>query len=186
MVQGADHFIVKAGGPDDHHMAREIHAHLHWLQPWSIRNRAPVLAHHDVTANLLVTRFVPGRLVEGTDTAADPAAYRQAGELLAVLHSQLSVWDDGYEAAENANSLAWLDKPHRIAPGVEEQLRTEIATWPAPPTPLVPTHGDWQPRNWLVHAGVLSVIDFGRAGLRPAISDFSRLAAQDFRRDPAL
>ena len=32
----------------------------------------------------------------------------------------------------------------------------------------------------------MSVIDFGRADLRPALSDFGRLAAQEFRRDPAL
>ena len=51
---------------------------------------------------------------------------------------------------------------------------------------LVPTHGDWQPRNWLVHDGVVSVIDLGRADLRPAMTDLTRLAAQDFRRDPRL
>lgn len=32
----------------------------------------------------------------------------------------------------------------------------------------------------------MSVIDFGRAGLRPSYTDFARLAAQDFGRDPAL
>ena len=32
----------------------------------------------------------------------------------------------------------------------------------------------------------MSVIDFGRADLRPAMSDLARLAAQDFRRDPRL
>ncbi len=50
----------------------------------------------------------------------------------------------------------------------------------------MPTHGDWQPRNWLVHDDTVSVIDLGRADLRPAASDLARLAAQDFRRDPAL
>jgi hypothetical protein len=30
------------------------------------------------------------------------------------------------------------------------------------------------------------VIDFGRADLRPAYTDLTRLAAQDFRRNPAL
>jgi hypothetical protein len=85
---------VGAGGPDDHHIAREIHAHVHWLQPWCTKNRAPVLAHQDGAANLLVTHFVPGHLMEGTDAAAHPAAYRQAGELLALLHSQLRVKDD--------------------------------------------------------------------------------------------
>jgi hypothetical protein len=33
---------------------------------------------------------------------------------------------------------------------------------------------------------VVSVIDFGRADLRPALTDFTRLAAQQFRTDPAL
>ena len=51
---------------------------------------------------------------------------------------------------------------------------------------LVPAHGDWQPRNWLIHRGVVSIIDFGRAAMRPAMSDFARLAAQEFRRRPNL
>jgi hypothetical protein len=32
----------------------------------------------------------------------------------------------------------------------------------------------------------VSIIDFGRAAMRPALTDFVRLAAQDFRRDPSL
>ena len=186
VTHGADRFIVKAGSPDDHHMARELHAHLHWLEPWSSRGRAPRLVHHDAGANLLVTRHLPGHLVDGAVTAAEPAAYQQAGELLALLHTRLPVSDADYEAAENAKSLAWLGRPHRIAPEVEERLRAEIATWPSPRALLVPTHGDWQPRNWLVHDGIVSVIDFGRAALRPAMSDFARLSAKEFRRDPAL
>jgi hypothetical protein len=30
---GLDHFIVKAGDTYDHHIARELRAHLHWLTP---------------------------------------------------------------------------------------------------------------------------------------------------------
>lgn len=51
---------------------------------------------------------------------------------------------------------------------------------------MVPTHGDWQPRNWLVHNGTISIIDFGRADLRPALTDFARLDAQQFRGAPDL
>jgi aminoglycoside phosphotransferase (APT) family kinase protein len=65
-------------------------------------------------------------------------------------------------------------------------LRALVQSWPTPPATLVPTHGDWQPRNWLVHEGLVSVIDFGRVDLRPAPTDFARLAAQQFRTDPAL
>lgn len=179
-------FIVKAGGAGDHHIAREIHAHRHWLGPWTSRGRAPVLAHADERAKLLVTSYLPGRLVLGSGHADDPDAYRQAGELLAVFHAQAGVPDRDYEKRSNNKSLAWLSGPHRIAPPLVVELRAQIASWPTPPAILVPTHGDWQPRNWLIHDGIVSVIDFGRAEVRPALTDFARLAAQDFRRNPAL
>lgn len=186
LVRGDERYVVKAGGETDHHMDREIHAHLHWLEPWVSRGRAPVLLHFDVAARIVVTTYLPGRLVLGSPYADDPAVYVQAGELLSELHAQLAVVDDGYEEAVNRRALAWLDGPHRIGAETEERLRAEIASWPTPATTLVPTHGDWQPRNWLVDAGVLSVIDFGRALLRPATTDLARLASQDFLRDPVL
>ena len=81
--------------------------------------------------------------------------------------------DEEFEARENGKALGWLGKEHRIAADIE-QRSAEIASWPTPAAVVVPTHGDWQPRNWLVHDGVVSVIDFGlgRAasgdvGLRP-------------------
>lgn len=182
-----ERFIVKAGGPQDHHIARELRAHERWLLPWTSIGRAPVLVHGDVEAKLLVTRWLPGQLVLGTPHADAPDTYLQAGRLLARLHAQTDpVVSDSYEAAENEKSLSWLDGPHRIDSSTEVRLRDEIASWPAPPAALVPTHGDWQPRNWLVHDGRLSVIDFGRAALRPAMSDLSRLAVQDFARNPLL
>ena len=142
--------------------------------------------HHDEAALLVVTRFLPGQLVEGSPAAEDPDVHRQAGILLALMHGQPGVVDEHYEARENRKMIGWPDREHRIAPDVEQRLRDEIAAWPEPPATLVPTHGDWQPRNWLVHDGVVSVIDFGRADLRPAYTDLARLAAQEFRRDPAL
>src|SRR5690606_13679988 len=126
----------------------------------------------------LVTRYLPGELVEGGEHEFDPETYRQAGWLLARLHGQSAIEDDEFEARSNRRALAWLDRPHRIDAATEERLRSLIESWPTPPSILVPTHGDWQPRNWLVHDGTLSVIDFGRADLRPAMTDFARLAAQ--------
>jgi Ser/Thr protein kinase RdoA (MazF antagonist) len=168
-------------------MGRELQAHEAWLGPWTSIGRAPIRVHADVATNLLVTGYLPGRLVLGTDHAHDPATYRQAGELLALLHAQVEVTDPEHEARENAKSLGWLDTPHRIAPRVEERLRSLIASWPTPPATLVPTHGDWQPRNWLVDdQGVVSVIDFGRAALRPAMTDLARLEVQQFRGHPEL
>jgi thiamine kinase-like enzyme len=125
-------------------------------------------------------------LVEGSKHEWRPAIYRQAGELLALLHKQFAVEDADFEAREREKSLAALAKPHRIAPDVLKRLLDEVESWPTPTVTLVPTHGDWQPRNWLVNDEVVSVIDFGRAGLRPAMTDFGRLAVQQFRSNPAL
>jgi hypothetical protein len=186
MTHGGSRFIVKAGGSSDHHIEREIHAHLNWLLPWTSRGRAPVFEHGDTEAKLLITRYLPGELVLGSTHADAPATYRQAGKLLASFHAQAAVTDDGYEGRENEKSLAWLTGPHRIAPSTVERLRAEIAKWPTPTVTLVPTHGDWQPRNWLIYNDLVSVIDFGRAALRPAWTDLARLAVQEFRRDPDL
>jgi aminoglycoside phosphotransferase (APT) family kinase protein len=179
-------FIVKAGGKQDHHMERELEAHRLWLHPWTSIGRAPALEYGDPDAKLLVTRYQPGELVLGSVHAGDPGTYRQAGELLTLLHGQGAVTRDDYERRANEKSLAWLDGPHRIAPATEARLRAEVASWPEPPAVLVPAHGDWQPRNWLVHDGVVAVIDFGRTALRPALTDFARLAAQEFRGRPDL
>ena len=185
---GGDRFIVKAAGDADHHIARETRAHRLWLRPWTSLGRAPELAHADVNAKILATRYQPGQLVLGSDAARNTDTYRQAGELLSLLHRQFGagVADHGYEDHENAKSLAWLDQPHRIAPPVEQRLRATVTSWPTGPATLVPTHGAWQPRNWLVEDGLVSLIDFGRADLRPAGTDLIRLAAGEFRAAPDI
>jgi aminoglycoside phosphotransferase (APT) family kinase protein len=179
-------FIAKAGNESDHHLARELRAHRNWLGPLTSRGRAPQLEHADENAKIIVTRYQPGRLVQGSDHERRPASYRQAGELLSWMHGQCAIEDEDYEAREKEKTLSWLDRPHRIAPDVTARLAAEVESWPTPAVTLVPTHGDWQPRNWLVHDGVVSVIDFGRTDLRPPMTDFGRLAAQQFRTDPAL
>ena len=186
MTHAGSRFVVKAGGESDVHIAREIHAHLNWLGPWTSRGRAPTLEYGDKAAKLLVTRYLPGDLVLGSWYADVPSTYRQAGELLAAFHAQTTATDDDYEKRENEKALAWLNEPHRIAPETVERLRAEIAAWPTPSATVVPTHGDWQPRNWLVHDAVVSIIDFGRAAMRPAMTDFARLAVQEFLRDLEL
>jgi hypothetical protein len=119
-------FIVKAGGAGDHHIAREIHAHRHLPGPWASKGRAPVLAHADERAKLLVTGYLPGRLVLGSDHADNPDAYRQAGELLAVFHAQETVPDPDYEKRSNDKPLAWLSGPasHRPSGGPNSGRRS--------------------------------------------------------------
>jgi hypothetical protein len=183
------HHVVKAvrAGADRTHLDRELTAHRQWLGPWQDLGRGPVLEHADDVAGLLVTRHLPGRLVQGTSAASDPGTYRQAGALLAALHGQSAELDDGaFEREQRTSALTWLDRPHRIPVDTAEVLRATVEGWPTPPARLVPTHGDWQPRNWLVHDDVIEPIDLGRAALRPASTDLARLSAQSFRSSPAL
>ncbi|WP_030154898.1 phosphotransferase family protein [Glycomyces sp. NRRL B-16210] len=176
--------VVKAGGASDTHIAREIRAHREWTGPWVRRGRAARMLHADVEAKILVTEYLPGALVQGTAAAADMDTYVQAGELLRVFHAQAAFEEPDFEAQMNAKALAWLDGPHRIAPDAAEALRGLVRRWPAAAAVCVPTHGDWQGRNWLMDDGVLRVIDLGRAALRPAAEDLERLAVQEFRTYP--
>ena len=183
---GDDRYVVKAGGAADHHIRRELRAHREWLAPWAATGHGPSLVAGDEEAKVLVTRYLPGTLVEGTRAQDDPDTYRQAGALLALLHDQLSVHDDTWNDAARARVDRFLALPHRIDAAVESRVREEVSRWPGGGARVVPTHGDWQPRNWLVDDGVVRVIDLGRADLRPPIEDLVRLARQDFARDPAL
>jgi thiamine kinase-like enzyme len=178
---GSREIVVKAAGPENHHIGREIRAHREWVGVLADRGLAPLLLRAEESANVLVTAHLDGELVLGTAAEEDPETYTQAGALLARLHGQASRIDHDYERDQNARTLRWLDGGHRIDPDTEAELRTRVAALPCPATLLVPTHGDWQPRNWLRHGSRVRAIDFGRADWRPAESDFARLASQQFR-----
>jgi hypothetical protein len=178
--------VLKAGGPADGHIGRELRAHREWLQPWVATGRAPTLLYGDASAKVLVTRYLPGRLVEGTSAQDDPDIYSQAGALMAEYHGQLSSHDAEWHHKFRARVERHLGQPHRIDPEIEGLVRAEVSTWPRGGSDVVPTHGDWQPRNWLIDDRVVRVIDFGRADLRPPTEDFVRLARQDFARSPQL
>lgn len=179
--------VVKAGGPVASHVEREIRGHLEWTGPWLESGHVGRLLRHDAEAWLVAIEHLPGVLVEGSPAQGDPEVFRQAGALLRRFHDQTSVLDESWNGRFVERVERFLDLPHRIDAAVEEAVRVEVATWPRDGgTVLVPTHGDWQPRNWLVDDGTVRVIDLGRADLRPVTEDFARLARQDFGRDPGL
>lgn len=178
--------IIKACGPGNHHLGRELAAHRRWLAPLRARSRAAVLHHADAEARILVTGYLPGQLVQGHPAEHDPGTYRQAGELLAQLHGQDSRTDAEHNEAAREVGMHWLDRDHRIEPTTVARLRAALEDHPTGPVTVVPTHGDYTPRNWLVHQGRIAVIDFGRARWRPAQTDLARLAVRQFRTDPAF
>ncbi|WP_308288591.1 phosphotransferase [Microbacterium resistens] len=174
--------IVKAGDPSNHHIGRELDAHDGWTGVWSRDGIAARLRQASREDRVFVADYLPGELVDGTDAAFDPAVHRRAGELLRRFHDQASRPGDEGVLDRVRRSLA---SPHRIRPEVQEQVRALLDRL-RPRTPeLVPTHGDWQPRNWLLDdddpARGLRVIDFGRFSFRSRASDLLRLAAQQWR-----
>ncbi|MBZ2197058.1 phosphotransferase family protein [Occultella gossypii] len=179
--------VVKAAGPGNHHIGREISGHREWAGPWLGGGHVNRLLHADPEGNVLALSYLPGTLVQGTPAAGDPKIYRQAGELLAAFHGQASTVSEDYEARMDAQAPRWLDGEHRIGAETESDLRSIIATHDHAPAVLVPTHGDWQPRNWLVDdEGCVRVIDLGRAAWRPALTDLGRLARQEWEARPDL
>jgi hypothetical protein len=178
--------IVKAGGPGNHHIDREIRAHLQFTKPWVERGVAARMLRHDLERKVLLLDYLPGSLVQGAPEEWVFDTYRQAGTMLAEFHSQEERPDASYEAMMTRKALASLDDPHRIAPETVERLRELLLAAEPQPVTLVPTHGDWQPRNWLIDGGTVRAIDLGRADWRPAFTDFARLAVRQFAADPAL
>lgn len=181
-----ERYIVKAAGPANGHIAREVRGHREWTAPWRATGQVGCLVAADADARVLVLVWLPGRLVEGTPAQDDPDTYRQAGRLAAALHAQHAGHDPTWNHRLRERAHRFLAMPHRIDPRVESRVRAEVDAWPGGGATVVPTHGDWQPRNWLDDGGVLRVIDLGRADLRPPEEDLVRLARQDFARDPAL
>ncbi len=179
-------FIVKAAGPANTHIGREITAHQGPTAPLADSGRAARMTHHDRAANILVTDYLDGTLVMGTGAEFDADIHHQAGALLRAFHSQTQHCDNDSEARATTKTLAWLDQPHRIDPHTVDALRRILTAYRPRPVKVVPTHGDWQPRNWLIHHGTVKIIDFGRYDFRPALSDFCRLAARQWRDDPGL
>ncbi|WP_171906568.1 aminoglycoside phosphotransferase family protein [Arthrobacter sp. SW1] len=179
----AGQFAVKASATS-HHIRREIAAHAHGMP--GPQGSFPVLRHASPDAGILVTEFLPGKLVEGTPAEHAPEMYRQAGALLAALHRPLA------ESTEYAKKLRYttelLLKKGRglLDAGMLARAGAELAALPAVPVQLVTTHGDYQPRNWLQDGGRIKVIDFGRADARPWVHDLVRLSHQQFLGSAAL
>lgn len=178
-----DEMVVKASATS-HHIQREIWAHKGHLN--HMTGVVPELLHADVEAGILVTRYLPGELVLGTPEERSATTYRQAGALLARFMVDMGDSDD-YMSHHIEKALGLIDRASGLAP--EAQLRRahrDLDTMLPVRVPLVLTHGDYQPRNWLRGAtGELLLIDFGRAAARHWTSELPRLESRAFN-DPTL
>lgn len=176
-------FMVKASSTS-HHIRREIDAYRAGFP--QLDGRVPVLVNAEPSAGLLVTRMVPGTLVEGTPAELEPETYRQAGALLGKLHRPVETSSD-YMAAMVLKTRSWMGRAVGLVPEQQlAELAAKLAAVQARPVELVATHGDYQPRNWLHDDGVVKVIDFGRADARPWVHDLIRLSHQQLLDAPQL
>jgi Ser/Thr protein kinase RdoA (MazF antagonist) len=178
-----DQVIIKAS-ETSHHIRREIAAYSRGLP--GLDGNVPVMLHAAPGAGLLVTRYLPGAVVAGTPAEDDAQTYRQAGELLRLLHQPAGT-SGSYLRSLSIRTSSMLDKAHGLlARPVLRALASAIAAVEHLPVEVVTTHGDYQPRNWLHDAGTIRVIDFGRAELRPWVHDLVRLGHQQFLEQPGL
>lgn len=183
---GMKHVVAKTGGEANHHIVRELLAHRRYTGPLIEVGKAAKLLHASDSLRLMILDFQPGELSAGSEYEFDPEFHRQAGAALKLLHSQAQCLDPGYEARLTQKFLLLLEREHRIEPAARRQIEQMLRSYEPQPAVLVPTHGDWQPRNWLADQGELRVIDFGRFEFRPAASDLARLAVQQWRARPDL
>jgi hypothetical protein len=183
---GGRDVVVKAAGPAGHHIAREITAHESYTGPLVERDRTGRLIAADRAANVLITEYQTGELVEGSPYEFNPDVHAQAGSMLRALHGQARRLDEDYEHLATAKAIAWLDREHRVEVHAEADARLVLNAYRPRPVETVPTHGDWQPRNWLIDGNHVRAIDFGRFEFRPPATDLARLATQQWKGDSSL
>lgn len=154
---------------------RETSAYETWAP--RLGDRMPRLVGGDRGRRLLLLAELPGH----TPASRDPLAYRRAGEALRALHDvetrhhEWAAWCD--HLAERVDRE--LHDLARVGVRVErEALRGVVrAIGELDPQPLVASHGDFLPRNWVVDGDRLAIMDFAEAGHHPAVLDIAKLHA---------
>ena len=183
-------FAKQHAGPKLHR--REVDAYRKWTVALG-SDRAPELVSSDVESRAILVTGVPGL---GLDTLRLPAdqetkAYKQAGELLARLHTSASD-----EPSTGAPEEAWearvakqCARAARYVPQHDLALVRALTEHAPARLPCVAAHGDYMPKNWLWDESEqrLRIIDFERAELQPAVQrDLSRLHYRVLRNQPSL
>lgn len=168
-----------------HHIVREARAHRQMTAPLLALDppRAARLLHADTRAGVLAATWLPGRLVEGGPHERSPEVFRQAGRLLALVHTAREQ-NAGYDPAALNKIGDFLARAAGLAPAPHLRIAERLAAAHRPaPRWLYATHGDFTPRNW-IEDGPVSLIDWGRAGYRPWVTDLVRLEHGCFQPRP--
>jgi Ser/Thr protein kinase RdoA (MazF antagonist) len=193
-ASGAHWFIKRHRDRDRYHA--ELLAYQTWVP--ALQDRAPQLRAFDDSLQVMILSALPGHPAPWPDLrarepsaerATEIAVQREAGTTLRRLHAaqQTRPWPDF--------AVAKIEQFDRLRPAVAGLLtrraldaaRGEIvALTEVSPPGQVPCHHDYTPRNWLVHDGTVSVIDFEWAGLDAWVADLARLHLSVWRTRPDL
>lgn len=180
-------YVVKAFGPHNHHFTRELEAYRTAAPTLANQGRASFLRATDMESRVLIFDFLPGVILEDTPEHLSPAMHTEAGRLLRMLHDYKAHENSPTNHAQHRQALAWLGTAHPLTPTVATVCERILSAYEPPLVTAVPTHGDYQPRNWLLAPdGVLRIIDFGRFALRACWEDFLFLEAKLWRTHPEL
>jgi Ser/Thr protein kinase RdoA (MazF antagonist) len=163
----------------------ELTAYRTWVG--ALHDAAPSLRASDDSLHAILLSAVPGQVAAwpafavggpAVDRSAERHVQRQAGEILRRLHDAQPArpWPD-FAAVK----IDQFDRLKRVAAGLLEpptltRAGREVSALADLAAPAqVPCPRDYTPRNWLVHAGALYVIDFEWSGLDARVADFARL-----------
>ena len=171
-----------------HRLERKLAAELHAYRTWvpAIADRAPALLASG--GDVLVLARIDG---EPAPKPGDPGMHRQAGDLLRRYQAaEPPRPDDGWAERQLEHLEQWID---RAPDGLLSDDEVTFARSGAgalrdlPPLPLVPCHGDFQARNWVVDGdGRVHVIDFERSGPGWWVHDLGRLWWREWLDRPHL
>jgi thiamine kinase-like enzyme len=175
-------WIVKRHRFDERYRTERT-AYERWVP--AIADRAPKLAATDDTLRTLLLSSLPR---DGTDWH-DDSVRRDAGAVLRRLHDAEPIEPSSDLAAEK---LAELEEWERRGGGLVTRREADFARWAVralatfPVPERVPCHRDYTPRNWILRAGRVHVVDFEEMRPEPWVTDLGRMAIGSWRDEPEM
>ena len=166
-----------------HRYRAELMAYRRWVP--ALGDRAPSLVAADDDTRLLLMTALPGEPV----VRPSDRQLLAAGRLLRSYHGAMPRRSDCVAAVVAAQLERQLVRSRRADVRLDEGwVRRQVAVVAdLGPLPVVASHGDFLPRNWLSDAsGGVRVVDFAESRPFPAAHDIARLALSCWDRPGGL
>jgi len=168
---------------------RERHAYTTWTA--ALGDHAPQLLAADPGIQALLLTDLPG--VPATaltvDSSTELSIHEDAGKRLRRLHDVQPARTSPSVGPELAERLhRWIDCAAGLLSSRERRILRRHAHALAISIPLETAvcHLDFQPRNWIVRAGAVHLIDFEHARIDARVRDLVRLRYRHWARRPSL